>query len=142
MLDVIIANTGMGIKKHLARHPRYHGLANDAEAIKIALAPNVTGIYISNEQDGGMMDPNRSENQGLGLSVTDLLVKRSGNGVLCIWSGNGLYQSGSGISIMPVAWPGTVVFLRLVQEIQVDYLKIIKELHVPLRRPKHRLYFS
>lgn len=139
-VDAVIVDTGIGIRQHLARHPQYRGLHDDVEALRIALTPNVTGTYIPDRAEGRM--PYENENQGIGLSVTDQIAKRSGKGVIYVWSGKALYRSNAGVEEMPVAWPGTVVFLHLPRTIEVDYFQIIREIHVPLRRKRRGLRFD
>ena len=139
-VDTVIVDTGIGIRQHLAQHPQYHGLNDDVEALRIALTPNVTGTYIPDRAEARMEYEN--ENQGIGLSVTDYIAKRSGKGVIYVWSGTALYRSNVGVEQMPVAWPGTVVFLHLPRTIEVDHLQIIREIHVPLRRKRRGLRFD
>lgn len=139
-VEGVIADTGIGIREHLSRHPQYYGLNDDIEALRIALTPNVTGVYIPDRAEARMDFEN--ENQGIGLSVTDHIVKRSDRGVLYVWSGRALYRSNAGVEEMPVSWPETVVFLHLPRTLSVDYLRIIREIHVPLRRRRRGLRFD
>ena len=138
-INTVIADTGVGIRAHLSRHPNYRGLADDLEALRIALTPNVTGSYISSAGEANQQ--NAYENQGIGLSVTNHIAKKSG-GVLYVWSGTALYRSNAGLERMPVAWPGTVVFLSLPSGVAVDYMGIISEIHIPLRKRRIKLHFD
>lgn len=137
-INTVIADTGIGIREHLSRHPNYRGLSDDLEALRIALTPNVTGAYLA---DGEVRHQNAYENQGIGLSVTDHIAKKS-RGVLYVWSGAALYRSNAGVERMPVAWPGTVVFLSLPSGVAVDYMSIISEIHIPLRKRRIKLHFD
>lgn len=139
-VNAVIVDTGIGIRRHLAGHPQYRGLHDDLEALRIALTPNVTGTYIPDRAEARMDYAN--ENQGIGLSVTDQIAKRSGRGVIYVWSGHALYRSNAGVEEMPVSWPGTVVFLHLPRTIEVDHLQIIRQIHVPLRRKRRGLRFD
>ena len=139
-IDVVVADCGIGIRQHLSQHPQYRGLSDDAEALRIALTPNVTGVF-QRRGAGGRPDPQASENQGIGLSVVNLLAKRN-VGRLMLWSGRAIYDSGHGISAMPVAWPGTVVFLRLPTRLQVFHREIVDEIHVPRASGGKRLGFE
>lgn len=134
-----IVDTGMGIREHLKHHPLYRDLNDDCEALRIALKPNVTGVYMPDTLDARLA--RESENQGIGLSVTDEIAKR-GKGVLYLWSGRALYRSNAGVETMPVAWPGTAVFLCLPRHLKVDHMGIIREIPNPLRRHKTRLHFG
>ena len=110
-----------------------------AEALRIALTPNVTGVY--RHRAGERPDPQASENQGIGLSVVNSLARRNG-GRLILWSGRAIYDSKQGIAPMPVAWPGTVVFLRLPTRLQVFHREIVDEIHVPRASGGKRLGFE
>ena len=139
-IDVVVADCGIGIRQHLSQHPLYRGLADDAEALRIALTPNVTGVY-RHRAAGERPDPQTSENQGIGLSVVNSLARRNA-GRLVVWSGRAIYDSRQGIAPMPVAWPGTVVFLRLPTRLQVFHREIVDEIHVPRASGGKRLGFE
>ena len=82
-VNAVIADTGIGIRAHLSRHPQYRGLTDDLEALRIALTPNVTGTYIGDRGEGRMEFEN--ENQGIGLSVVDHIAKpQRTRGDLCV----------------------------------------------------------
>lgn len=133
----LIVDTGIGIRGHLMRHPRFRQLADDQEAIRTALTPFVTGTYIVSPQD----DRREYENQGLGLSVIDQIAK-SGGGELYVWSGHALYRSRSGIEPMPVEWPGTVVFLTLPIKLDVNVPDIVSGFDAAARKQKVQLKFN
>lgn len=100
-IDVVVADCGIGIRQHLTQHPLYRSLTDDAEALRIALTPNVTGVY-RHHAAGERPDPQASENQGIGLSVVNSLARRNA-GRLVVWSGRAIYDSRQGIAPMPVA---------------------------------------
>lgn len=139
-IDVVVADCGIGIRQHLSQHPLYRSLTDDAEALRIALTPNVTGVY-RHRTAGERPDPQASENQGIGLSVVNSLARRNA-GRLVVWSGRAIYDSKQGIAPMPVAWPGTVVFLRLPTRLQVFHREIVDEIHVPRASGGKRLGFE
>lgn len=139
-IDVVVADCGIGIRQHLSQHPLYRSLTDDAEALRIALTPNVTGVY-RHRAAGERPDPQASENQGIGLSVVNSLARRNA-GRLVVWSGRAIYDSKQGIAPMPVAWPGTVVFLRLPTRLQVFHREIVDEIHVPRASGGKRLGFE
>lgn len=118
-----IADTGRTIRGHLVMNPKYADVATDQAAIETALRPFVTGTRIPRPGEGRL----EYENQGLGLTVVDALAKRCG-GRLYIWSGTALYRGGIGIETMPLAWPGTIVFLNLPSQINVNHLDLIREI--------------
>lgn len=139
-IDAVVADCGIGIRRHLAQHPLYRSLSDDAEALRIALTPNVTGVY-RHHAAGERPDPQASENQGIGLSVVNSLARRNA-GRLVVWSGRAIYDSRQGIAPMPVAWPGTLVFLRLPTRLQVFHREIVDEIHVPRASSGKRLGFE
>ena len=66
-VHALIADTGIGIRRHLVQHPRFRDLADDVEAIRTALTPFVTGTYLAAPRD----ERREYENQGLGLPVIE-----------------------------------------------------------------------
>lgn len=137
-VHLLIVDTGIGIRGHLLRNPRYRPQAtDDQQAVQIALRPFVTGTYLANSEDQLEYD-----NQGLGLSVTDQIVKRC-KGELYLWSGTALYRSQTGaIEQIPVAWPGTVVFLSLPIKLAVNPTDVVKEFDAALKKPSIKLKFN
>lgn len=131
-----IVDTGRTIRGHLAMNPRYADVATDRAAIETALRPFVTGTRIPRPGEGQL----EYENQGLGLTVVNALAKRCG-GRLYIWSGTALYRSGTGIEAMPLAWPGTIVFLNLPSQINVNHLDLIREID-QLKATRTKLTFG
>jgi hypothetical protein len=137
VVHVTIVDTGIGIRRHLMKHPRFRQLAGDTAALRTALTPFVTGTYIGRSGD----DRLDYENQGLGLSVTDQIAKRSGGG-LYVWSGQALYRSRKGIESMPVAWPGTIVFLTLPINLGVNPTDIVRGFDEGLHKKQIQLKFN
>ena len=137
MVYVLIVDTGIGIRRHLMKHPRFRQLADDMAALRTALRAFVTGTYIAQSGE----DRLDYENQGLGLSVTDQIARRSG-GELYVWSGQALYRSRSGVESMPVAWPGTIVFLKLPFPLAVSPTDIVRGFDEGLRKKQIQLKFN
>lgn len=135
-VHLLIVDTGIGIRGHLQKNPRYRQVADDSQAIKTALTPFVTGThFVPGEQL-------EYDNQGLGLSVTDQIAKRC-KGELYLWTGRALYRSQSGeVETMPVAWPGTVVFLSLPIKLAINVTDVVKEFDAALKKPKIQLKFN
>ena len=132
----LIVDTGIGVRQHLARHPRFREIADDVTAIKTALTPFVTGTHmVQNSED--RLD---YQNQGLGLSVIDAMAKRSG-GELYLWTRRALYRSGSGAEHMPVEWPGTIVFLTLPVKLAVNTTDIVRGFDDTLKKNRIELNF-
>jgi hypothetical protein len=136
-VHLLIVDTGIGIRGHLQKNPRYRQITDDILAIKTALTPFVTGTYMTSREDQQEYD-----NQGLGLSVTDQISKRGG-GEFYLWTGRALYRSQSGdVESMPVEWPGTVVFLTLPIKLAVNPTDVVKGFDAALKKPKIQLKFN
>ena len=106
-ISFIIADLGIGIKRHLRQV--YGHLESDAQAIRFALNPQVSGTF-SNGQ------PYSSQNNaGVGLYLSSSIIRRlhadmhiiSGNGVVHI-SPTDVTEKTNDFS-----WPGTFVNVRL-----------------------------
>lgn len=136
-VHLLIADTGIGIRRHLQKNPRFRQITTDVEAVNMALTPFVTGSYRASDDDILEYD-----NQGLGLSVSDEIANRSG-GALYLWTGKALYRSQSGeVEPMPVAWPGTVVYLNLPIKLAVNPTDVVKGFDAALKKPKIQLKFN
>jgi hypothetical protein len=136
-VHLLIVDTGIGIRGHLQKNPRHRHISDDMQAIKTALTPFVTGTYAASPDEQMEYD-----NQGLGLSVTNQVAKHSG-GEFYIWTGRALYRSQSGeAEPMPVAWPGTVVFLSLPIKLAINITDIVKEFDAALKKSKIQLKFN
>lgn len=107
-LSFVIADSGIGIKKHLSQS--YSGLEDDVEAILLALKPQVSGTF-----NGSGQAYAAKNNAGVGLYLSSSLVKRL-HANMYIVSGNGL------VHISPTevtrkkltsSWPGTFVYVTL-----------------------------
>ena len=106
-MSFIVADLGVGIKKHLEN--AYPPFANDSEAIKHAIRPGVSGTFRSS-------NPYQEKNNaGVGLFISSSIVRRlkaemyivSGSGVLHVsprdmTSGTLMHE-----------WPGTFVLVNL-----------------------------
>lgn len=113
-LQFIIADIGVGIKKHLEQ--TYDPFGTHEEAIRKALRPQVSGTF-------GRIDPYMNkDNAGVGLYISSNIVKRL-NADMHIVSGTGL------VHVSPVdvtgrtlekSWPGTFVLIRVKLEQVLD----------------------
>lgn len=106
-MSFIVADLGIGIKKHLEN--AYPPFANDAEALKYAVRPGVSGTF-------GSADPYQAKNNaGVGLFISSNIVRKlkaemylvSGSGVLHI-SPRDMTST-----ILMHGWPGTFVLVNL-----------------------------
>ncbi|MGL1958684.1 MAG: DUF4325 domain-containing protein [Colwellia sp.] len=80
-IHFIIADTGIGIKKHIEQ--AYPGQESDEEAIKLAVKPQVSGTF-------GSTDPYKQKNNaGVGLYLSTNIIRRL-NADMHIVSGDGL----------------------------------------------------
>ena len=100
VMEIAIADLGIGIRASLAKNPDYRDVASDVDAIATAMRPRVSST------------PDR--NSGIGLFVTSLLLTMNG-GELLVRSGRGAVFQGSRLDQLErdVALPGTLVVLRV-----------------------------
>ncbi len=106
-VSFIIADTGVGIKKHLEQ--AYPGQVSHEEAIINAMKPQVSGTFAFN-------DPYRNKNNaGIGLFLSTNIIRRL-NADMHIISGDGLVH----ISPRDITnrrldnyWPGTLVLVTI-----------------------------
>ncbi len=80
-VSFIIADCGIGIKKHLST--AYPGLSSDIEAIMLALKPQVSGTFFDSNPY------KKKNNAGVGLYISSSIVKKLYADMYII-SGNGL----------------------------------------------------
>lgn len=106
-LQFIIADLGIGIKKHLEQ--TYPPFESHADAVKYAIRPQVSGTF-------GVSDPYKSkDNAGVGLFISSSIIRRL-NADMHIVSGNGLLHiSPSDITSKTLRynWPGTLVLVNV-----------------------------
>lgn len=106
-IHIIIADIGIGIKKHIEQ--AYPGLENDIDAIKLAIRPQKSGTF-------GKADPYTDKNNaGMGLYISSNIIRRL-NADMHIISGNGLlHVSPRDITerTLSNAWQGTIVLITL-----------------------------
>ncbi len=106
-IHFIIADLGIGIKKHLEQ--AYPGQESDEEAIKVAVKPKISGTF-------GRNDPYTTKNNaGMGLYISTNIIRRL-NADMHVLTGNGLLH----VSPRDVTgrtlknnWPGTIVLVAL-----------------------------
>lgn len=114
-IHFIIADTGIGIKKHLSQ--TYKGIETDLDAIKMAIKPQVSGTF-------GSTDPYESKNNaGVGLYISTNIVKKL-KADMHIISGNGvLHISPRDVTghTLDYSWPGTVVLVSIKLKSGVDF---------------------
>jgi len=106
-LQFIVADIGIGIKKHLEQS--FGPFANDEEAIRMALRPQVSGTF-------SVKDPYvNKDNAGIGLFLSSNIVRRL-NADMHIVSGKGV------VHVSPIdvtgrtlhqSWPGTFVLIKV-----------------------------
>lgn len=99
--EVAVADAGIGIPASLRKNPDYQDVADDGQAISLALSPGVTA-----SPDGG--------NRGVGLSAIRSFLRENG-GTLMVRSGTGAVEDGerqvTRRNLPPIG--GTVVALRM-----------------------------
>lgn len=106
-LHFIIADTGVGIKKHLEQ--TYPAFESDAEAIRAAIRPQVSGTFALNNPY------EQKNNAGVGLFISTNIVRRL-QAEMHIVSGDGvLHVSGRDITETTLnhRWPGTFVLVQV-----------------------------
>ncbi len=106
-LQFIIADLGMGIKKHIEQ--AYPGQESDEAAIKLAIKPQVSGTFANT-------NPYKAKNNaGVGLFISTNIIRRL-NASMHILSGNGLLHiSPRDITgkTLTNSWPGTFVLVTI-----------------------------
>ncbi len=106
-IHFIIADTGIGIKKHIEQ--AYPGRESDEEAIKLAIKPQVSGTF-------GKTDPYRQKNNaGIGLFISTNIIRRL-KADMHILTGNGLlHVSPRDITgkTLKSSWPGTIILVTI-----------------------------
>ncbi len=115
-IHFIIADTGVGIKKHLSQ--AYPGIETDVEAIKLAIKPQVSGTF------GPQTNPYHAKNNaGVGLYLSTNIVRRL-NADMHIMSGNGLlHVSPRDITSKQLLsfWPGTTILVSIKLSDDADF---------------------
>lgn len=86
LVELAIADHGIGIRAALRHNPCFSDLDTDSEAVRLAVQPDTSGTFFS-----GMTSYGASENSGNGLFVLDQIAARS-HGYLDIWSGSAHYK--------------------------------------------------
>jgi hypothetical protein len=107
-LSFIIADVGIGVKKHLSQ--TYPHLASDVEAIELALQPEVSGTFAN------QANPYKEKNNfGYGLYISSSLLQQLRADVHMV-SGNGLVHispSGKNRKTLDSSWNGTFVYVTV-----------------------------
>lgn len=106
-LHFIVADTGVGVRQHLSL--AYPGLVTDEEAIRLAIQPEVSGTF-------GTQDPySNRDNAGMGLYLSSSIVRRL-RADMHILSGNAvIHISPMDVTStnLDVSWPGTFVLVTV-----------------------------
>ncbi|MCI5144392.1 MAG: ATP-binding protein [Candidatus Electrothrix sp. AR3] len=130
-LQLIVADTGIGIKKHMERN--YPPFESDEDAILHSLKHQASGTF-------GKNDPYKSkDNVGVGLSMSSNIVQKL-NGDMHIVSQNGLVHvspTDKTTKSLTSTWPGTLVLvsLNLGQNLDITLHKLIPEIQpIELRK--------
>jgi hypothetical protein len=106
-MSFIVADLGVGIKKHLEN--AYPPFANDVEAIKYAIRPGISGTF------GGSHPYQAKNNAGVGLFISSSIVRKL-KAEMYIVSGAGvLHVSPRDVtsSTLMHSWPGTFVLVNI-----------------------------
>lgn len=106
-ISVIVADMGIGIRKHLSR--AYPEIESDVDALRLAIRPNVSGTF-------GRTNPyTQQNNAGVGLFFSSQIMQKL-RGDMYVISGNGLLHiSPRDITTRTLncSWPGTIVYLKI-----------------------------
>jgi len=106
-ISFIIADLGIGIKKHLEQ--TYPTFLDDSQAIIYSLKPQVSGTF-------GQRDPYVNKNNaGVGLYISSNIIRRL-NADMHLISGNGLvHVSPRDVTSKTISafWPGTIVLVTM-----------------------------
>ncbi|MBL8236052.1 MAG: DUF4325 domain-containing protein [Bryobacterales bacterium] len=106
-ISVIIADLGIGIRKHLSR--AYPSIESDVDALLLAIRPNISGTF-------GQTNPyTQQNNAGVGLFFSSQIMQKL-RGDMYVVSGNGLLHiSPKDITTrtLECSWPGTIVYLKI-----------------------------
>lgn len=143
-IHFIIADVGIGIKKHLSN--TYPGIETDSDAIRMAIKPQISGTF-------GLSDPYLSKNNaGVGLYISTSIAKKL-KADMHIVSGNGLlHLSPRDVTTkdLETNWPGTLVLVAVKLETGVDFAfhsmmqefreSAMKELEDSFKREKEDKY--
>jgi anti-sigma regulatory factor (Ser/Thr protein kinase) len=106
-LSFIVADLGIGIKDHLRQ--AYPQIETDAEAIKYALKPQVSGTF------NGKKNYEAKNNAGVGLFISSNIIRKL-NANMFIVSGNGVVHiSPTDITekTLESHWKGTLVYVTV-----------------------------
>jgi hypothetical protein len=129
-ISFIVADTGVGIKKHLRQ--TYPHLSNDVEAILHAIKPKVSGTFGKTTSNYGKIN-----NAGVGLYFSSNLAQRL-NADMFIVSGNGFVHISPTEIIQQELrnhWKGTFVYVKiklgLLENVSFEEMRIEIEEAIP-----------
>lgn len=112
-IRLMIADTGIGIHRALTRHPQsMHKGLSEAQSLSTCVEKGVTN----------------GEGMGYGLYAT-LEFVRHNRGELLIYSGNYFlsFKEGRFLVRKGAYWQGTIVFMRILTDVPVDYPSFMPE---------------
>lgn len=122
-IHFIIADTGVGIKKHIEQ--AYPGQETDVDAIRLALKSQRSGTF-------GSSDPYKNKNNaGMGLYISSNIVRRL-NADMYVVSGEGVvHVSPRDVTgkMLDFSWPGAFVLVTIKLEENTTFVlsKIMQE---------------
>lgn len=106
-IHFIVADMGNGVKSHLTQ--AYPGIASDEEAIRLAIQPEVSGTF-------GSQDPYSTRNNaGMGLFLSSNITRKL-NADMHICSGKGIVHispTDTTSKTIESSWPGTFVLVTV-----------------------------
>jgi anti-sigma regulatory factor (Ser/Thr protein kinase) len=130
-LSFIVADIGIGIKRHLEK--AYPGFVNHSEAIRRAIEPQVSGTFRRESASYGSKD-----NAGMGLYISSNIMRKL-KANLYIVSGKGVvHVSPKDITSKELQnkWPGTFVYgeVKLGTDTQFKLQSMMQELREKARQ--------
>lgn len=106
-IHFIVADAGMGIRNHLGL--TYTGIADDAEAVRMAIRAKVSGTFARN-------DPYQSkDNAGMGLYISTNIIKRLGAEMHIVSGKAAMHLSPRDVTVHALdhGWPGTFALVAV-----------------------------
>jgi anti-sigma regulatory factor (Ser/Thr protein kinase) len=110
--ELVIADTGRGIRAALSEEPKYQGrVGDDCSAIRLALEKNVTTTG--------------DDRRGIGLWVVSELVRKNEGRMLVLSNGGGIDIGCDGtVEVDRYFWPGTIVAVEFDMEKAIDMQEV------------------
>ncbi|MBI4872152.1 MAG: STAS-like domain-containing protein [Candidatus Riflebacteria bacterium] len=141
-MEIAVADTGVGIRRALLT--QYEHIADDLEAVKLALLPHVSGTF------GQSGYSSMSDNAGLGLFFIKEIVSRglgglflgSGQGLVDVWGKEDGTEGKLYVRSRQRGWPGTFAVLQFRRGGIIDFgslLELCRDLAAVSRRESGRI---